>query len=54
MSDEMRNIRPSEVAFLGNLHHSEYSDIFHVRVQGKECVMKVVSDVTSPDSRQKG
>jgi hypothetical protein len=45
MSDEMLNIKPSDVAFLRKLNRSEYSDIFHVRVRSKECVMKVVSDV---------
>ena len=44
MSDEMLNIKPSEVTFVRKLKQSERSSIFQVTIRGKECIMKVVSE----------
>jgi hypothetical protein len=43
MSDELIQIKPSEVYFVEELRRSERGAIFRVMVQGRHCVMKVVN-----------
>jgi hypothetical protein len=43
MPTETRNMKPTVVKFIQELKQSEYSTIFQVNFEGKECVMKVVS-----------
>jgi hypothetical protein len=44
MSDELIQIKPSEVTFVEGLRESERGAIFRVMVRGRHCAMKVVSD----------
>src|ERR1700733_4039277 len=43
MSDELIQIKPSEVHFVEELRRSERGAIFRVMVQGRHCAMKVVN-----------
>lgn len=43
MADDLCDIRPSDVKFLRKLKESKNSVVFKVAVNGKPCVMKVVS-----------
>jgi hypothetical protein len=44
MSDELIQIKPSEVTFVEGLRESERGVIFRVMVRGRHYAMKVVSD----------
>ena len=48
MNDELTAVNPSEVTVIHKLKESRYSVVFHVRVRGKECVMKVVGGPSIP------
>lgn len=45
MCTEMLDIKRSEVIFVRKITQSEYSNIFKVVVRGKECALKVVSQI---------
>jgi len=45
MSDELTQIKPSEVTFVEELRRSERGTIFRVIVRGRHCAMKVVNDL---------
>ncbi|ODM21185.1 hypothetical protein SI65_04238 [Aspergillus cristatus] len=48
MSNELKEVGPSDVTFLFKLKESKYSAIFKVAMHGKPCVMKVYRDRGPP------
>lgn len=45
MTDEITDIKPSDVEFLEELREGKYSSIFKVLLRGRLCAMKVVSEL---------
>lgn len=44
MTDELREVKLSEVVFIQKLKESKPSVVFQVNVRGRRCVMKVVCE----------